>query len=107
MLRATGSAYQTPAEFKLDPATSRYPILGIVGNYCFNLDAPEKDYTLKNLAPAYARTEISLQQWQPNLGAPPKLDGGKLPLEFKMMGELSEKKIPFIASVWEAPEWAI
>lgn len=105
VLKATGNPDQSPAEFKIDAAAPRYKVLGIGGNYCFNLDTPEKEYTLAQLKPQFARTEISLHAWQPRRGAPPTPTAGKLPLEFELMRELARKKIPFIASIWQAPEW--
>lgn len=105
VLSATGQPDRTPAEFKLDAATVRFKVQGLGGNYCFNLDTPEKNYTLANLKPQFARTEISLAAWMPQKGAAPSTTAGKLPREFEMMRELARLKVPFIASVWEAPAW--
>ncbi len=105
LFSTTGRPEQTPAEFKLDAAAPRYTVRGLGGNYCFNLDAPEKNYTFEHLKPQFARTEISLGEWMPQRGLAPNPSGGKLPREFETMRELSQKKIPFIASVWTAAPW--
>ncbi len=105
VLSATGQPDRTPAEFKLDSATVRFAVRGLGGNYCFNLDTPEKNYTLAQLKPRFARTEISLAKWMPRKGSPPSPSARKLPREFETMRELARLKIPFIASVWEAPAW--
>jgi O-glycosyl hydrolase len=116
-LSMTGKVDDSPAELKLDADGERYEITGIGGNYCFNLESPVTRYTLDNLRPAFARTEISLDQWEPedDNGQPEKhdwqklvrqdTDGSKLRREFEMMRELTAKKIPFAASVWRLPTW--
>jgi len=104
-LRAAGTPDQSVAEFALDASKPRYSVRGLGGNYCFSIDSPEKDATLAQLKPQFARTEISLQQWQPRRGAPPTPNAGKVPREFELMRQLAQKKIPFIASIWQAPDW--
>src|SRR5262249_53238136 len=70
-LKATGQPDQTVAEFKLGYPVPNSTVLGIGGNYCFNLDTAVKDYTLAQLKPRFARTEISLAAWAPEKGAAP------------------------------------
>ena len=105
VLNAAGSPDQTPATFSIDPNQVRYSVSGLGGNYCFSLDAPEKARTLTELKPQFARTEISLAQWLPQKGGAATPTSGKLPLEFQLMRELSALRIPYIASIWNAPEW--
>lgn len=109
-LKTVGQPDQTPAEFTLNPAKTIYKVQGLGGNYCFALEGPERLYTLEHLKPAIARTEISLQQWSPERGvnqsaiALEKMPG-KLRLEFDTLRELAQRKIPFVASIWQAPAW--
>ena len=113
-----GELDDAPARLALDPATARYRLLGLGGNYCFNLESPVTRYTLDNLKVAFARTEMSLVQWAPEedrlapgLAGWRKLAAGDAPgsrlrLEFEIMGELSRKKIPYITTIWYLPAWA-
>ncbi|MEI6126967.1 MAG: hypothetical protein WCQ99_10500, partial [Pseudomonadota bacterium] len=112
-----GALESKPANITLDPSVTRCSILGIGGNYAFDLDSPVTAYTLNNLSPAFARTEMSLNLWEPaNDNADPALTdmaslaasdmpGTELHREFLMMGELARRGIPFIKTVWELPAW--
>jgi len=117
-LSAKGEVEDAPAQLVLDAAKPRYRLLGIGGNYCFNLESPVTRYTLDNLKVAFARTEMTLAQWAPDGDAVAPLrtgwrklvsgdvPGSRLRLEFEMMRALSRKKIPFCASIWSLPAWA-
>ena len=105
VISATGEPDLSPAVFVVDSTKPRYMIQGLGGNYCFQLEAPEKAISMKELRPQFARTEISLNDWMPKKGEAPAPTAGKVPLEFELMRELSQRKIPYIASVWKAPMW--
>ncbi|MFH0938075.1 MAG: hypothetical protein V1899_02155 [Planctomycetota bacterium] len=117
-LQLTGSVDETPARLTLDAKTPLYTIIGLGGNYCFNSESPITRFTLDNLNVAFARVEMSLDQWEPqpanrssaaaHFGELIATDkpGSKLRREFELMRELMAKKIPFIASVWRLPDWA-
>ncbi len=105
VLSTSGQPDTSPVEFNVDAHAPRYTIQGLGGNYCFQIDKPEKVATLSELKPQFARTEISLNDWLPTKGGNPTPTAGKIPREFELMRELSLKKIPFIASVWKAPTW--
>ncbi|MCY3024003.1 MAG: hypothetical protein NTW87_33915 [Planctomycetota bacterium] len=116
-LSMAGESEATPATLVLDAATARYRLAGIGGNYCFNIESPVTRYTLDNLKVAFARTEMTLSQWEPvnDNEDPAKTDwrslvandlpDSRLRREFQLMAELSRKKIPFVASIWQLPAW--
>ncbi|HEY3321082.1 MAG TPA: hypothetical protein VGP72_11500 [Planctomycetota bacterium] len=116
-LSTRGDVESTPAQLTLDASTPRYSVTGIGGTYCFNIESPVTRFTLDNLKVAYARTEMTLENWMPEAdnGGPEKIDwpklvakdvaGSRLHRELELMRELSQKKIPFIASVWKLPAW--
>lgn len=116
-LSTTGAVEETPATIVLDAAAEPYRIEGFGGNYCFNIESPVTRYTLDNLRVAFARTEMTLEQWElenddgdaartnwPALVAH-DTPGSRLRREFELMKELGAKKIPFIASIWKLPGW--
>ncbi len=87
------------------------------GNYCWPLNAPEIDYTLRTFKPAVGRVQMSLNKWesQNDNADPGETDFEKLkssdapesPLraEFQMAARLQKSNIETIASVWELPAW--
>jgi len=116
-LSTTGAVDEAPAKITLDPAETLYALDGIGGDYCFNIESPITRYTLDNLRVAYARTEMTLEQWEPENddGDPAKINwpaliahdvpDSRLRREFELLKEFSAKKIPVIASVWKLPPW--
>ncbi|HYG74904.1 MAG TPA: hypothetical protein VEK08_07870 [Planctomycetota bacterium] len=116
-LVASGQVDAQPATVMVDPNAAMQTIRGMGGNYCFKIESPITRYTLDNLNVAYARTELSLKDWEPeNDDADPAkinwaacvardTEGSRLRAELELMRELSQKKIPYIASVWHLPGW--
>jgi hypothetical protein len=121
---------ETPAVvLSVDPVKVRYTMLGIGGNYCFfESGDPVAAYTLETLRPAYARTEMKCNLWAREGDPLRKFDwtepyprpqgaidwatrrvndasGSRLRAEFEMMRTLSQRKIPFIISIWDLPTW--
>ncbi len=116
-LSTSGEVESAPAKISVDAASPQYKITGIGGNYCFGIESPVTRYTLDNLNVAFARTEMTLIEWEPEnddadanhikwdaLVAHDK-PNTRLHREFELMRELSEKKIPYIASIWKLPPW--
>ena len=115
MLR--GRIDETPARVTLHPGEPLYRITGMGGNYCFNTESPITRYTLENLKVAFARTEMSIDEWEPvNDDADSaaiewkKLiardtPGSKVRQEFELMREFSARKTPYITSTWRLAEW--
>lgn len=89
------------ARLSLDLAGPRYRFDGFGGNYCFQLESPVTAYTLDNLESRWARTAISLIEWD---SPEPDRPGSRLRLELELMRELSRKGIPLVASIWRLPE---
>jgi hypothetical protein len=90
----------SPARLRLDPADHRYKLQGFGGNYCFGIESPVTQYTLKNLRVAWARTEMSLVRWAPENDVP----DSRLGHEFELMRQLQQMKIPYVSSIWQLPE---
>jgi O-glycosyl hydrolase len=116
-LSTKGEIESKPAALTVDTSKVRYSITGVGGNYCFNIESPVTRYTLDNLKVAFARTEMTLEQWEPQndnddpaapdwkaLVAADK-PGSRLRNEFEIMAELARKKIPFSATIWRLPAW--
>jgi len=90
---------------------------GMGGNYCFALDSPVTDQTVKRLEPAWARVEMKADEWEPvNDDADaaqanwPKFEAVDRPgsqirrcLEFG--ARLHELRVPTCLSIWFLPEW--
>ncbi len=107
---------EQPVHLELTPA-ERYRLQGFGGNYCFFYDKPHIEYTLDNLRVAWARTDMLLEQWEPeNDNSNPELPdwealrrqdraGSDLRARFKLMQDLAARQIPFCVSVWYLPGW--
>jgi len=89
-----------PAHLRLSADERRYKLQGFGGNYCFGIESPVTQYTLKNLQVAWARTEMSLVRWTPENDQPES----RLRREFELMRQLNQMKIPYVTSVWQLPE---
>lgn len=108
---------QTPAVLTVDPGTRRYRLDGFGGNYCFGIESPVTQYTLANLRVAWARTEMTLTEWEPKndndspeatdwsvLAAQDKPESN-LHREFLLAKQIQEKGIPTVISIWDLPPW--
>ncbi len=93
------------ASLSVDTSQPRYRFHGFGGNYCFQIESPVTDYTLENLDSHWARTEISMADWDPQ--ATNDQPNTRLRHEFELMRRLQGKCIPFIASIWRLPEWLL
>ncbi len=102
-LRLSGASDNAPAHLTLAPHEKRYKLHGFGGNYCFGIESPVTQFTLKNLRVAWARTEMSLVRWAPG-GMANDTPDSRLRHEFELMRQLSQMHIPYAASVWQLPE---
>ena len=115
-LWATGERDRTPAHLAFDADKPLYTVLGLGGSYCYSSHSPITKYTLDHLPVGFTRCSMELREWEPN--APKEahvLDWGELAghdrpntllrQNLEMMGELSARKLPLIASVWRLPVW--
>jgi hypothetical protein len=109
----------SPATARIETAKTRGKLNGFGGNYCFGIESPVAAYTLENLKHAWARTEMTLTEWEPeNDDADPDTanwlyfeardqPGSNLRREFEMMQALQRKGVPYAASIWWLPEWML
>ena len=116
-LQVTGQPDSTPATLKLDASKVRYRLDGFGGNYCFNIESPITQYTLKNLRVAWARTEMTLQEWEPDNDNDSPADtnwqvlqqhdraGSNLRREFELAAQIQQMGIPYCISIWHLPAW--
>jgi len=116
-LKLSGEADQSPAALTLDATKVRYRLDGFGGNYCFNIESPVSQYTLDNLRVAWARTEMTLPEWEPeNDNASPNetnwdyLKGQDQPdtnlrREFLLAQQIQRRRIPYSITIWRLPEW--
>ncbi len=98
-LSLAGQADHSPALLTVDPAERRYKLDGFGGNYCFQIESPATDYTLKNLKVRWARTEMSLVDWAPENDKP----DSRLRHEFELARRIQQLGIPYVSSVWRVP----
>jgi O-glycosyl hydrolase len=109
----------TSASLSIEPESSRYLFHGFGGNYAFQIESPVTAYTLEHIHSRWARTEITLVDWEPENENSSTADtdygrfiandkpGSRLRHEFELMRTLKQKGIPFVASVWRLPEWML
>ena len=49
----------------VDPCTSVYRFDGWGGDICFSIESPQTQYNIDTLKPAWARTEMTITEWEP------------------------------------------
>ncbi len=116
-LQASAVPDQTPASLGIDPEQVRYRLDGFGGNYCFAIESPVTQYTLSHLNIAWARTEMTLEEWEPeNDNASPEQtnwevlrardkDHSNLRREFELARQIQDMGIPYVISIWHLPRW--
>lgn len=116
-LRPTLRPDTSPAILTLDVGKVRYRLDGFGGNYCFGIESPVTQYTLENLKVAWARTEMTSAEWEPEndnefpvytnwavLEARDK-PGSNLRREFELARQIQQRGVPYVISIWHLPEW--
>lgn len=116
-LKMTGTPDRTPAKITIDRTVRRYKLDGFGGNYCFRIEEPQTQYTLDRLRVAWARTEMTPYEWEPeNDNDDPSVtdwatleardrEGSNLRREFLLAQQLERRGIPYCISIWSLPEW--
>ena len=116
-LRLAVEPDRTPAKLTLDATKVRYRLDGFGGNYCFNIESPVTQYTLDHLRVAWARTEMTLPDWEPrnDNASPDQTDWAflkthdqpdtNLRREFLLAQQIQRKGIPYSITIWHLPEW--
>lgn len=115
LISVTGTVDTSPANVAVDLAKPGPVFDGMGGN--FRLQSPADPqiiaYNLGHLRTAWGRVAMPLNLWQPDVNANPvqAADAGKLDdnvaAAMAMAQTLAQKNIPFIASLWFAPDWAV
>ncbi|MCE5237457.1 hypothetical protein LLH23_03085 [bacterium] len=107
----------TPAKLSVDPGHPRYRLDGFGGNYCFAIESPVTQYTLSHLKQAWARTELTATEWEPqndneDPGAPDwaafesrDKAGSNLRREFELAKQIQGLGRPYVISIWDLPGW--
>jgi len=107
----------SPANLALDVTRVRYRLDGFGGNYCFGIESPVTQYTLKNLDIAWARTEMTPHEWEPDNDndSPADTDwkrlvthdrpGSNLRREFLLAKQIQDMGVPYVISIWALPKW--
>jgi hypothetical protein len=116
-LQVSGTSDTSPVLLTVDAGRPRYQLDGFGGNYCFAIESPVTQYTLDQLHVAWARTEMTLIEWEPDNDndAPGESDwtrfeaqdrpGSDLRREFELAAQLQQRGIPYCISIWHLPEW--
>ncbi len=114
---SVSQAQDRQTQLTLDLRQVRYQLDGFGGNYCFEIESPVTQYTLSHLRIAWARTEMSLNDWEPanDNDSPDATNweylasqdqaGSKLRAELLLARQLQDMGIPYVSSVWWLPEW--
>ena len=105
------------AKLALNTSRKRYKLHGFGGNYCFQIESSVTDYTLRHLRSAWARTEMTLTEWEPRNDNDSAAEtnweylrsqdkpGSNLRREFELMARIQKMRIPYAVSIWWLPEW--
>ncbi|MHB8864565.1 MAG: glycoside hydrolase [Pirellulaceae bacterium] len=116
-LQITGQPETAPVALTVDASQPRYQLDGFGGNYCFGIESPVTQYTLEELRVAWARTEMTLTDWEPTNDNAAAEDanwsffkaqdrpGSDLRREFELAAQLQQRGIPYCISIWWLPEW--
>ena len=90
---------------------TRQTLVGFGGDFCQPrygrteaMDAVGA-YNLAHLRVAHARIGIPLDWWTPEKGV--YKDDAQARASFLAMQEMARRKIPFVASIWEGPQWML
>ncbi len=116
-MKLEGQPDDTPAHLTLNANEIRYPLHGFGGNYCFGIESPVTQYTLENLRIAWARTEMTPYEWEPEndnddpadtnwdyLRSHDKPDSN-LRREFLLARQIQDMGVPYVISIWALPRW--
>ncbi len=113
-IKVAGEVDKSPAKLAivLSKPGRRYDGMG--GNFRIQSpnDAAQIQYNLENLRVAWGRVAIPLDRWQPDEnGDPASVTTNALSINVRdameMAQKLARKNIPFVASIWSVPSWAV
>ncbi|MBI5281463.1 MAG: hypothetical protein HY858_07255, partial [Candidatus Solibacter usitatus] len=116
-LAFTSTPDTAPASLLVHPDQLRARFHGFGGNYCWPAMSSVTLYTLANIKSAWARVEMSLEDWEPqndnddsstvNWEVLKSHDRPNSRLRNQLLTalEIQKKGIPYVASIWWLPEW--
>lgn len=101
-LQLRGTPQPAPVTLSIDPSSARYPFQGFGGNFCWGWqDGTEiTDFMIETLDLAWSRHEMKLLQWDHERDKP----GEELRSDFARIQRIAEAGVPWIISIWHAPE---
>lgn len=115
--RVRGDPDRSPVDLTVKDVIEGARFDGVGGNYCFQIDSPQTERTLKDFDIRWARTEVSLRDWEPtNDNGDAELAhwqhyrshdkaGSNLRKELDLARRLAARGTQLIASVWDLPPW--
>ncbi|HZL77583.1 MAG TPA: hypothetical protein VFC17_01935 [Candidatus Limnocylindrales bacterium] len=113
-IKVTGDVDKSPAKLAVDLSKPGRRYDGMGGNFRIQSpnDAAQIQYNLDNLRVAWGRVAIPLDRWQPDENSDPaSVATNSLNTNVRdameMGQKLARKNIPFIASIWSVPSWAV
>jgi hypothetical protein len=113
-IKATGEVDKSPAKLAIDLSKPGRRYDGMGGNFRIQSpnDAVQIQYNLENLRVAWGRVAIPLDRWQPDENSDPasvatNALNTNVRDAMEMGQKLARKNIPFVASIWSVPSWAV
>ena len=105
------------AHVTIDPCATVYRFDGWGGAFGFQIESDQTQYNIETLNPSWARTEMTITEWEPaNDNNNPNdtnwayleghvAPGSNLEREFLLAKQLQDKHIPYLISIWYLPTW--
>ena len=105
------------AHITIDPCTTVYRFDGWGGAFGFQIESAQTQYNIETLNPSWARTEMTITEWEPaNDNNNPNdtnwayleghvTPGSNLEREFLLAKQLQDRKIPCMITIWYLPRW--
>ncbi|MFO7822161.1 MAG: hypothetical protein R6V56_08945 [Lentisphaeria bacterium] len=113
----SGEADRSAVQLQIGDKIKGARFEGVGGNYCFQIDSPQTNKNLQEFPAAWARTEMSLSEWEPeNDNGDSSIAhweyyknndkaGSNLRRELELAKRLQEQGTKLIMSIWDLPEW--
>lgn len=106
-----------PSILSINTSCKQYRFDGFGGNYCYHIESPVTQHTLNTLRVAWARTQMSLDEWEPKNDNDSPSDtnwdylrmqahsGSHLRHEMLLTQQIQKQKIPYSITIFRLPEW--
>lgn len=101
----------------IDPCTMVYHFDGWGGAFAFQIESPHTQFNIETLNPSWARTEMTISNWEPvNDNDNPNdvnwayfesrvTPDSSMEREFLMAKQLQDRGTPYSISIWYMPSW--